>query len=108
MLLLLLQLLLALSQCCSGSGQVSSTQDAEPSSMHPSRMDPALLQQYLQRLFAIADENNDGVLQDEELWRLLSLSGFEFDESQATDTGCHLMRYRCCDLMRRSVCRSDQ
>ena len=39
---------------------------------------PAMLKRYLQKLFAVADVNGDGVLQPAEFKRLLELSGFNF------------------------------
>jgi len=39
-----------------------------------------MLQAYLQQLFQVADENGDGVLQPDEMARLLSQSGFGFSE----------------------------
>merc|ERR1719238_2045310 len=41
-----------------------------------------MLERYLQKLFAVADTNGDGVLQPEEFKRLLELSGFNFSKAQ--------------------------
>merc|ERR1711871_910604 len=43
---------------------------------------PAMLERYLQKLFAVGDVNGDGVLQPEEMSRLLDLSGFNLSPSQ--------------------------
>jgi len=44
-----------------------------------------MLERYLKKLFTIADTNGDGVLQPEEMSRLLELSGFNFDKSQVSE-----------------------
>jgi len=43
------------------------------------------LEVYLQSLFKIADENNDGVLSEAELKKLLMMSGFQFSEDQVDE-----------------------
>jgi len=44
-----------------------------------------MLERYLKKLFTIADTNGDGVLQPEEMSRLLELSGFNFDKSHVSE-----------------------
>jgi Ca2+-binding EF-hand superfamily protein len=43
---------------------------------------PEMLKRYLKKLFAVGDVNGDGVLQPEEMSRLLELSGFNLAPSQ--------------------------
>lgn len=45
-----------------------------------SKYDEDQLSRYLQRMFQIADENRDGVVDQYEFKRLLSVSGFAFDD----------------------------
>jgi len=47
----------------------------------------AMLEQYLKKLFLIADTNGDGVLQPAEFARLLKLSGFNFSPEQIQELG---------------------
>jgi len=66
---------------------VSEMEEAEASSDMPDVSDvpPEMLERYLAKLFAVADVNGDGVLQPEELSRLLELSGFNFAPSQVAE-----------------------
>ena len=43
------------------------------------------LEDYLQELFSIADENDDGVLEADEFRKLMSLSGFDFSQDTVED-----------------------
>jgi Ca2+-binding EF-hand superfamily protein len=50
-----------------------------------SEVPPAMMERYFKKLFTIADTNGDGVLQPEELKKLLSMSGFNFTPAQIDD-----------------------
>jgi len=60
------------------------TQQAAKSSAMPAldNVPPAMLERYLKKLFSVGDVNGDGVLQPEEMSRLLELSGFNLEPSK--------------------------
>jgi Ca2+-binding EF-hand superfamily protein len=59
----------------------SRQEDGAPAMPNLDDVPEPMLERYLRKLFAIADENGDGVLQPEEFEKLLKLSGFNFAPS---------------------------
>ena len=60
-------------------------ESAEPEMPDLADVPPAMLERYFQKLFQVADANGDGVLQPEELARLLELSGFNFSGAEVNE-----------------------
>jgi len=52
---------------------------------HPSSFSPEHLEDYLSKMFSIADANGDGVLQPDELRRMLRLCNFALSEQEITE-----------------------